>query len=247
MRFSSGLAVLWVCAMVLLSAVSSSAAQGEGQLTADQLETHWAGLLRDEPDATRAAIALAQHPEEASQFLALKLKPLLLSADRLEKLLVDLGSERPQEWQAAFCELEYFDPRLAMGLEEVMDLGSVQTSPARNRVVAILSGRSYDGPDMKYMIIKLEPVGTDGFNFRGSMDEEDSGGAWWAEHKVERLNTGWRGPKKEWTRAVRALAILESFGTEQSWSVIETMAAGHPDAQPTKVSREMLERRQKQP
>jgi hypothetical protein len=45
-----------------------------------------------------------------------------------------------------------------------------------------------------------------------------------------------------WTRAVRAIVLLEHIGTPGAVAILKDMATGHPDAQPTKVARDCLER-----
>jgi hypothetical protein len=43
-----------------------------------------------------------------------------------------------------------------------------------------------------------------------------------------------------WNREKRALYVLEHVGTPEAVKVIEVMATGHPDASPTKLSKEAL-------
>jgi hypothetical protein len=81
--------------------------------------------------------------------------------------------------------------------------------------------------------VKLRPVGNDGFNFF-------SKGSWWAEHRVERIGAYRWNPKVAWTRAVRGVAILEQIGTPEARMVLRQLAAGHPDAFPTKAARKSL-------
>ena len=50
-----------------------------------------------------------------------------------------LGDEKDEVWKMAFEELEYFDPRLTIELEVLM--ASVTLTPARQRLVEVLSGR----------------------------------------------------------------------------------------------------------
>jgi hypothetical protein len=69
------------------------------------------------------------------------------------------------------------------------------------------------------------------------------GGSWWAEHRVDRINVGtWGNKRKYWTRAVRAIALLEHVDTPAAVSVPKELATGHPDAQPTKAAKEALGR-----
>ena len=46
-----------------------------------------------------------------------------------------------------------------------------------------------------------------------------------------------RNTKKKWTRAVRAIVLLEHIGTPDAVAILKDMATGHPDAYPTKVAR----------
>ena len=74
------------------------------------------------------------------------------------------------------------------------------------------------------------------YNFRQS-------GSWWAEHKVERINVGtWGNRRRYWTRAVRAIVLLEHIGSKEAVAVLKDLATGHPDAQPTKSAKEALAR-----
>lgn len=207
----------------------------------------WSHLLESEPTSTRAILRLAKHRESVTKFLATKLSPLKATEQDLLDLIAQLGSDDEQIWRAAYQKLNYFDPRLAMGLEEVLSLESVQEYPARHRLVDVLSGRSvdasYSATSQHYKFIKLiKHEGDEGgfFNFCGSETENTCGSSWWAEPKVENLNVGFSNPKMEWTRIVRALALLESFDTPEANAIIESVATGHVDAQPTKVARSML-------
>ena len=77
--------------------------------------------------------------------------------------------------------------------------------------------------------------GNDGYNFF------DGRSSWWAEHRVERINLG-GNMKRKWTQTVRAIILLEHIGTPDAVAILRDMATGHPDAQPTKLAAEALER-----
>ena len=49
-------------------------------------------------------------------------------------------------------------------------------------------------------------------------------------------------PKKKWTRAVRAIVLLEHIGTPDAVAVLKELATGHADAQPTKAAKEAVAR-----
>ncbi|MCE9527993.1 MAG: hypothetical protein K8R36_18280 [Planctomycetales bacterium] len=195
-----------------------------------RLEKLWADLERPEPAASAALLKFAAQPAASIPFLKAKVVPLKIEPAKVRALLISLRSEKDEVWKDAAEQLAYFDPRLAIDLETLMK--EVVDSPARQRMVEILSDRqagSLAGKDLT-----LRPAGADGFNFAIP-------GAWWAEHKVERLNTSPFGtPKPKWTRAVRALALLDHMDTPEATAIIKDMATGHPDAQPTRVAKEML-------
>jgi hypothetical protein len=121
-------------------------------------------------------------------------------------------------------------------------------------MVEVLSG--WEAGQLAGREIRLRRlVGYHGFNFIAQpfMD------AWWAEHRIDRINAyspdnlkkhridriNAYSPdnlRKKWTRAVLAIVLLEHIGTPGAVAILKDMATGHPDAQPTKVARDCLER-----
>lgn len=199
-----------------------------------QLEACWADLEKGQVEASRALLDLAAHPKEAVPFLKRKMQRLTLDGERFGELLTALQSDKDDVWKPAFEELEYFDPRLSDELPNLMM--RVTEPPARQRLVEVMSGRpagSLAGKD-----VSIRKVGDDGYNFF------DGRGSWWAEHRVERISAdvGWGNVKRKWTRALRALVLLEHIGTEESLAIVKWMATGHPDAQPTRTARDSLKR-----
>jgi hypothetical protein len=201
----------------------------------DTMDAWWADLEKVETDATRALLNMADRREEAVPFLGSKLKPLKISAAEVRALLLKLGSENPNVWRPAFEELEYFDPRLGIDLETLMD--RYKEAPTRQRMVEILSG--WKAGLLAGQDVRLRRAGQDGFNFSAPPNM----GSWWAEHRVDRINVySPDNPRKKWTRAVRAIVLLEHIGTPGAVAILKDMATGHPDSQPTKVARDCLER-----
>lgn len=197
-------------------------------------EAWWADLEKDEGPATRAALKFAARPDETVAFLAKEMKPLKVDDDLMKTLLLWLASDQDELWKTAFEQLEYFDPRLVHELPLLMNL--VTEPPARQRLVEVMSGREMGS--LKGKEITLRPVGEDGYNFFA-----ENFGSWWAEHKIERINAfAWGRTHKKWIRAVRAIAVLEHIATPDARALLEAMAGGHPDAQPTRAAREALAR-----
>jgi hypothetical protein len=112
----------------------------------------------------------------------------------------------------------------------------VTTSPARQRMVEILSQRPIGSLGDKEVTLRPLGSGNDGYNFF------DGRSSWWAEHRVERINAGFSNMKKKWTQAVRAIILLEHIGTPDAIAILREIATGHPDAQPTKLAAEALDR-----
>jgi hypothetical protein len=222
--------------LIGLMASLSVAASGPGDKEeTKELEALWADLYKDEPDASNAVLKLFKQPDKAVPFLKAKLRPLKLDADRCKQLLKDLGSKDEKVWKAAWDELDYRDPRLAIDLQTLMK--DVSETPARTRMVELciqLEADSLTGKD-----VQIKPVGDDGFNFTAD------NGSYWAEHRIDRIGKPPWAPKMSWSRAARGVAILEQIGSAEAVKVLEQMADGHPDAFPTKAAKESLKRLKK--
>jgi hypothetical protein len=199
-------------------------------------ESWWLDLEKPEVEATRAVLNLADRREAAVAFLKTRMKRLKITAAKVRALLLKLGNENEKVWKPAFEELEYFDPRLAIDLETLMD--RYKEAPGRQRMVEVLSGRPAGELAGKEVILRKGGLG-DYFNFYSP-----NFGSWWAEHKIGRINPPqpWLTHNKKWTRAARAIVLLEHFGTPGAVAILKDMATGHPDAHPTKVARDTLAR-----
>jgi len=201
------------------------------------LESLWSDLDKTDAVAARALLQMVDKPKETVGFLKEHLKSLKINADRVQTLLANLGSEKEETWTAAYEELEYFDPRLAIDLETLM--ADVTTSPTRQRLVEILSSRARGSLEGKE--VTLRTTGAGSFNFAAPIGTSGGLGSWWAEAHVDRINVG-TTTKRQWTRAVRAIVLLEHIGTPDAVAILRDMAGGHPDAQPTKTAVEALGR-----
>jgi hypothetical protein len=219
--------------LVGIGAAAAKPLRPGATLGESQLESLWLELEKTEGEASRALLKLSTQPKETVAFLKKKMLSLKIEPARVRTLLVNLGSDQEVTWKAAFEELEYFDPRLAIDLETVMN--EITESPARQRLVEVLSGRNAGSLAGKQITLRRLGNGN-GYNFFAE-------GSWWAEHQVARLNANsWGNTRKKWTRAVRAIVLLEHIGTPDAVSILQSMRSGHPDAQPTRAARESLER-----
>jgi hypothetical protein len=232
-------AVLFLNGLVVFADDSGVSANTERSI-----ETSWKSLRGHEPESTRAILQLAKTPSETIAFFAERLQPLNLTGDRLHLLLGDLQSSDDDVWQSAYQELQYFDPRLALKIDELLELDSMKRSPGRNRLAAILIGCGIKNTaDWKF--ITLRPVSDDEFNFCCSDNPDTCGANYWGESKIDRLSGRGGNPKPEWTRIARAICLLESFGTPEAMEIIKRFSTGHPEAQPTRVALAVLTGNQK--
>jgi hypothetical protein len=197
------------------------------------MEGWWLDLEKGEAEATRALLKFSAQPMESVTFLAKRVKPLKIDADQVRSLLEMLKSDKEEVWKKAFEHLEYFDPRLAIDLETLM--GEYRESPGRQRMVEVLSGRP--AGSLLRVEVNLRATSRDGFNFFSP-----GIGSWWAEQKIARLNSSGRKDKKKWSRAVRAVVLLEHIRTPEAIAILDEMTTGHPDAEPTRMAREALDR-----
>jgi hypothetical protein len=133
-----------LCLALGMVAVSGAAEDSvpaihQSSATDIQMNGWWGDLEEDEAEATRAVLGLSTRPQETVAFLKDKIKPLKLDAVQLKAYLLRLGSSNEALWKKAFDDLEYYDPRLAMHLQALMD--NVIETPTRQRMVEVLSCR----------------------------------------------------------------------------------------------------------
>jgi hypothetical protein len=201
-----------------------------------ELDVLWVDLLSsDELTAGRALLRFAARPDAAVNYLKEKLAPLNLTKGRAKQLLADLGGDDERAARAAFDEFLYFDPRLALGDQELRD--ALLDRPASRRLGAVLLDLPIDAlwrekwhwysPDNKVYR----------FNHGPEVENRDVA--------IEVGGIGAHGRKSSWVRAVRAVAVLEQIATPGAKAILEGLATGHPDAAPTKAAIVALRRLRK--
>jgi RNA polymerase sigma factor (sigma-70 family) len=204
------------------------------------LEKAWNDMEQVEPGASRGMLAFVNKPQKAIAFFKGRLLPLTISEAELRELIGKLGSTDEAVWQPTFEKLEYFDPRLAIGLTTLMD--EVKDFPARGRLVAVLTDN--DAAHLTANRIELMHVSR-GYNFQlyGDKGQGPHGyiGADWAEDQVARLTDEKFIKKKKWTQAVRGMLVLEAIGSPEAVAILQAMGTGNVQAEPTKVAKECLE------
>jgi hypothetical protein len=231
----------------------------------DDVDAQWALLAStDDLVAGRAMLNIRFVAKE--KFFADKLKPLTLTEDRAKELLADLGSDDEKTWKAAYEELSYLDPRLALSVPGVVKDSKGQAHderlaallycrpPAEAEVfkwckitVKINPAPPKPGtPVPVQLVIANHPDKPDAF--KTILDDKGvlSGWSMPVAADVASLNAGY-GQLGSWRRAVRAVAVLEHLGTPAAKKILEDMATGHADAAPTKAAKAALEHRKTWP
>ena len=219
------LPTLLVSALLVSPAMAPIAALEKAALK-KEFDQLWADLGKHEPDSTRAAIRLYARGKEVIPLIKSKMRPLKLDADACNDLIKQLGSDDEETWRAAWNELDYLDPRLAIDLQVLMN--TVKENPAHSRLVEVMSQQKISS--LSGETITLRSIGKEGYNFF-SKDR-----SWWAEHRVERIGGTLWTTKKAWIPCFRAIAVLQELGTPDALAILEDFATGHTDAAPTKAA-----------
>jgi hypothetical protein len=200
-----------------------------------ELDVLWADLLSaDELTAGRALLKFAERPDDAVNYLREKMIPLNLTKEQGNQLVAQLGGD-DKEARAAFDELTYFDPRLALKDKELRE--ALLDRPASRRLAAVLCDLPMDALSGG----KWHWYSPDNEVYRFNHGEEIQN----RDVAIEVAGIGTQGRKASWVRAVRAIAILEQIGTPGAVAILQYMATGHPDAAPTKAATVALKRMRK--
>jgi hypothetical protein len=223
-------ALLLLAAPVVAAPVPKDSGKAEMERLWNQL-TGESSLTR-----TESVCRFLAQPDEAVRLFDLKLRPLALHPKDAEKLIEQLASPKEAEWKAAFDELMYLDPRLAMPVDECWALAKTDTQ--RRRLAWVLHGEVIEGTDDSVFTLK-PPKSNGDFDF-GEL-------SWLPKPGVKAMvpNFGFVGVAKDvrelrsdrcgdkWSRQTLAVQMLTRMDTPAGWKIIERMAEGHPEAEPT--------------
>jgi hypothetical protein len=201
-----------------------------------ELDALWADLLSaDELTASRALLKFGARPADAVNYLKEKLKPLKLTKKQAKQWLADLGGADGNAAQTAFEQLSYFDPRLALGDDELRE--ALLDVTVDRQVGALL----LDLPRYALWRPEWHWHSPDNKVYHFNHGEEIVH----REVAIHVAGIGTQGRKASWVRAVRAVALLEQIGTPTAIAVLKDLATGHTDAAPTKAAKVALERLKK--
>ncbi len=189
--------------------------------------------LWEEPFQAELVCRLLKEPKPATEFLRGKLPPIKLDAKEAKELIAQLGSEKEEEWQAAYRELRKRDVRLAMTLRDAW--AETTTPEQRRRLVAVTTywGGQYDTPEQWEE--EFRRIRADGDVLFPS---EPNDLAEWQE----RLSIVFEAP-----RVRLMLRTLEAMGTPEARAVVERMATGNPDVELTKEAAALAKRMKGKP
>jgi hypothetical protein len=235
-------------ALLVVIGASQSKAQQDDPKAAQGMEALWNDLAgtEDESRASRALLAFAAKPKETTALFKELLKPVKVDPDRIKKLVAQLDDARFARREAAVKELEYLGKFARPVLEECLK-GEVSLE-VKKRIGKLLEQLP---PEVKEPAPMPMPMPMRGGFGRGisvttvggkTMITVD-GQTYDLDNLTKpapviiapRMNT-------QWLRAVRAVVILEGFGTPEARAILETMASGEKDAPPTQEAKAALER-----
>jgi hypothetical protein len=195
------------------------------------MEKVWADLLGCEDAAVARAILVLNYDKAgALDLLKREMRPLKLDEKRFKELLSDLGGEDEKLALAARQEFEYFHPLLAGDVDKLS--AAAPDGLARTRLFEILClERPFDSYRGQKLILQ-EQDGAFSLESKGQW----TGGV---SQRVLHLHPA------QWARLSVGIALLEQIGTPEAVKVLEGMAGGHKEAQPTQDAKFVLERLKK--
>jgi hypothetical protein len=202
-------------------------------------ESRWADLVSpDEAKATRAMLALAASPKETIALLKERLQPVKADSKHVEQLVGQLKSSTFTVRNQAMAELEYLGKYIKADLEKAQ-----KTNPdaeTASRLKQLLDKMPKEQKTPAPMPLKARPGSNISItNNNGVVRILIDGVPLDLTPQVAPLPPG---PSPLWVRAVRAVTVLEHFGTPEAQQILQTIAAGEADAMPTVAAQEALKR-----
>ena len=203
-------------------------------------EALWTDLASaDEATFARALLALGKTPQETTAFLKANLPPVKADPQRVAKLIADLDSNQFAAREKAIAELEYLGKYIKPDLEKA--LASSEGVEIKQRIQGLLDRMPQPVKDPKPL-----PAARPGGGVSVSVTTVNG------QQKIfvngvpidGPANPGpvKVGPSMTWVRAVRAVALLEHFGTPEARQILDSLASGEADALPTQQAQAALER-----
>lgn len=234
--------------LTLLLATLAPAAPVPGNEQAEKRrhEALWKELDAPEPVArVRAAFGFLDDPNAAA-YLKEKLPPVEASKEQITKWLKDLDSDDEKVWKAAYEQLEYFNPQLALTLPEQLEL--VTTDNGKRVLFHVWGG----------MLITFSNETTYRTELTLDLKTPEEPRAKFTSHVLRNglTSTHSMGTTVEplravyssaWGRAELAARTLHRMNTKESRAVLERLASGHKDARLTRTAAQLLKAKDAKP
>lgn len=208
----------------------------------------WHELSDWRSNSSWAALGFLKNPMTTVAYFRTKLKPLKLEEKEAKQLIARLADDKDDVWKVAEAELMYRHPILAMKLPDIWVEAKTPEHKARLAIV-LLSGMIKRRDDCEFELLEEPGDATFPFKMQCKYPIPQFGnlppGARATDtcpvpDVISKLNN-----HDVWHRADRAALILEHLGTPDAVKLLEEMATGHADANPTKTAKEALARLKK--
>jgi hypothetical protein len=210
------------------------------------MEAWWNDLAStDEGRASRALLGFATRGKESTAFFKEHLKPVKADLDTIKKLIVQLDGKRFAVREAAFKkltgEVDYLGKSARPILEQtIKGDGSAEVKKRLGELLELVAG---DGktpaPPPMPPVLQGKSIGVSsgpgGIKIIVDGQAIDLSAMSRPTVVAPRVNT-------QWLRAVRTVALLETFGTPEARAVLEALAGGVQDTVPTQEAKAALER-----
>ncbi len=239
----------WIPLTCLACAIASSGAhpapvKADPKAERAKLEKLWKAVNDYPPsiETYRAIFHLIEHPG-ADAFLDEKIRPLNVSKEQITQWFKDLNSDYEDVRNTAYWELDYYDPRLALSLGELVELAT--SDFAKRSLLSLLLGNFYGTYEVPvFAKITLKAAGAKGNTqtieldwkrkARPDRNDKETYSAAFDVGSIREMEP------LEWRTEARAAMILGCIGTRAAHNTLARLAVGHPDALPVRTARGLL-------
>lgn len=210
-------------------------------------EAWWNDLAsNDEAKASRALLAFSSDPKAATAFFKERLRPVKVDADKIRKLAAQIDNGNFGVRDAATKNLREEVDNLGRFAKPVLEeyLKSEISLEARRRIETILAQIPRDAKSAEKAAVDPPPVGRNVSvrTVNGQVQIVIDGTTYDLAAVVKKSPDHSASPFRPWLRAVRAIALLESFRTPEARMLLESLAIGEPEAAPTQEALNALKR-----
>ena len=189
----------------------------------------------DEGKATRALLALAARPKEATAYLGQHLKVVKVDKAKVARWIEELGDDTFSTREEAMRELAYLGKFIKADLEKA---AATKDPEVKKRVAALLA-RIPDEAKQPAIAPGLRGRNVQVQNINGQISITIDGKALDLTPPVPPK------PDLDLLRTIRGIALLEHLGTAEAKKILSRLAEGEAEAAPTKEAKAALQRLEK--